>query len=210
MKQYDNINPVNNLPDCYAKDENSNNYKLLFNEKVQLNTFAIDATSVLNSLDLENATGHTLDLYGEMLNQPRGLANDSQYKLLLRSKIMRNLSCGDYPSVIKAICMTFNCEPSEVLIIEKEDSPGAVEISVLPIGVINKAGLTANQTINMIEGLLPIGVNVESFLFEGTFEFSDIEAEFDELAGFSNDEQSIGGYFGIVSGEEDEIILPID
>lgn len=209
MKQFDDQNYVNNLPDCYEKSKTSNNYKILSIEKYSIDGVNKDISDIFDSLNLNNATGKTLDLYGEMLNQPRGVATDDQYILLIRSKIMRNLSSGDYRGVVNAICHTFECDASEVLIIEK-DEPCVVELVVLPLKVIVKAGLTTKQTVAMVKQLLPIGITLESFLFEGTFAFADNETSQDNKAGFCDVEDGIiGGYFGILYGEDDEPILPI-
>lgn len=217
MKQFDYNDYVQNLPDCFAKATDSNNYKLLEIARLSIGSLFEDIESVLNSLDIEQATGKTLDLYGEMLNQPRGYATDAQYKLMIKAKIMRNLSTGDYKSVINAICMTFNCDPSEILIAEKENSR-ALEIALLPLSVINEAGLTAQQTVKLIERLLPVGVKVESYLFEGTFELATSEEDMkvdgatkgltDTYENMKNPD-AIGGYLGITMGEYSENELPI-
>lgn len=209
MNKFNYENYAANLPDCYSKGEQSNNFKILAVEKYVIDDFKKDIADIFNSLDLNESKGSTLDLYGEMLSQPRGVATDAQYILLIRSKIMRNLSGGDYPSVLKAICMTFDCEPSQVYIKEK-DSPCTVELVVLPLSVINRAGLTTKQTVAMIKQLLPVGITLESFLFEGTYTFSNQENDYDEKAGFCDVEGgTIGGYFGLVYGEDEEPLLPI-
>ena len=58
--------------------------------------------------------------------------------------------------------------------------------------------------------LLPIGVGVSASNFNGTFEFADTATEYDENAGFGNIEQTIGGYMGLLYGEDtDSPVLPI-
>ncbi len=209
MSKFNNENYVKNLPDHYKKSADSNNYKILEVERYSIDTFKQDINDVYNSLDLSQAYGKTLDYYGEMVGQPRGLATDDQYILMIRSKIAQNVSGGDYNSVTNAICMTFDCEPSEVYITEK-DEPCVVELVVMPLAVINRAGLTTRQTVELVKQLLPVGITLESLLFEGTFCFSNIENEYDELAGFCDVEDgTIGGYFGILYGEDDETDLPI-
>lgn len=210
MNSFNYENYVKNLPDYYKKTTDSNNFKILEVERYSISTFKNDIEDVNTSLDLSQAYGKTLDYYGETVGQPRGLATDEQYILMIRSKIAQNVSGGDYKSVTKAICMTFDCEPSEVYIAEKED-PCVVELVVMPLAVINKAGLTTRQTVELVKQLLPVGVALESFLFEGTFCFSETETEYDTEAGFaiSETDQSIGGYLGIVYGEDDEPELPI-
>ena len=213
---FNSENHVKNLPDFYNKKESSNNYKLLLIEKEAIDALRVDQNAVFDSLDINNATGFTLDLYGEMVGQQRGVATDDQFRCMIRSKIMRNMSDGDYASVTKAVVATFDCTPQEIYIKPKEDDEGnfvpcVVELVTLPLGVISKAGLTTKQTVQLIQSLLPICVTLESFLFEGTFTFSNIEDEYNENAGFCDVEGgTIGGYFGILYGQDDEPILPIE
>lgn len=214
MKQFDFNNYVKNLPDCLNKLKESNNYKILETVRQSLDGIFVDINDVLDSLDLEKATGKTLDLFGDSVGQSRGLATDTQYRLLIKSKIMMNFTTGDHTSIVRALCITFNCEPTEVYI--KEGSqPCTVEIAMLPLSVLNRAGLTVKQVIGMVDRLLPVGVTLETFLFEGTFLFTDNDWVATETQGFAGyaehyGKEVEGGYLGVVSGEEDEIILPID
>lgn len=233
-------NLVKNLPDAYAKTTDSNNFKILEIERVACNDLrktlwgyykcnvcgdtipfgeqmcpickkeGVRVNGIDDILDLNNAKGNTLDLYGERVGQARGLANDDKYLLMIKSKILRNLSNGSYPSIANAICSTFNCEPSQVLIID-DTEPCTVKIVTLPLSIINGAGLTTSQTVAIIKSILPVGVSLTSFLFEGTFEFSSAENEYDKEKGFANSEsdQSIGGYLGVTSADTTDELLPI-
>lgn len=217
MKEFNHINLSKNLPDSFAKNKDSNNYKLLEIEKISRDSFRLDLQAIFDSLDINQATGKTLDLYGDIVEQPRGAATDAQYRLMIKSKIAQNTSTGDYPSVLRAICMTFNCEPSEVQITEKEDSC-EIEITSLPFAIINGAGLTASQAVAMVNRLLPAGVKVASYLFDGTFEFAtsyeDMKVD-GETKGLTDtyenmkNTEAIGGYLGITMGDENETVLPI-
>ena len=69
---------VDNLPDAYRKDTDSNNYKILNIQKIEIDGIKEDTEDVYNTLDLDQATGKTLDLYGDMLGQARGFATDDQ------------------------------------------------------------------------------------------------------------------------------------
>lgn len=233
-------NLAKNLPDSYKKTKDSNNFKILEIERIACNDlrkylwgyylckkcgdtipFGEQVcpicgekgervnSGVYDILDINNATGKTLDLYGERVGQARGLADDSKYLLMIKAKIMRNISNGSYTSIINSLCMTFDCDPSQIIIVETE-KPCTIEIVSLPLSVINGAGLTASQTLAIIKSLLPIGVSIESYLFDGTFEFSDSENEYDESTGFCDVEGgTIGGYLGITQGDAGETILPI-
>lgn len=205
-----NENLVKNLPDAFKKTTDSNNYKILEIEKRTLADIRADLQEIDNILDINNARGKTLDLYGERVGQVRGVADDDKYILMIKAKIMRNLSNGSYPSIVNAICETFSCEPSQVYITDG-DEPFTVNVVTLPLEVINKAGLSTTQTLAIIKSMLPVGVSLQSFLFDGTFEFSANEDDYDEEKGFaiSESDQSIGGYLGATQGDETDIILPI-
>lgn len=205
---FNSENHVKNLPDVYDKRTGSNNFKILEIERVACNDLRTALQEVDKILDLNQATGKTLDMYGKRVGQARGLATDAQYLYMIKSKIMRNVSNGSYNGVVNAICATFDCEPSEVLIVET-DNPCTVQLVSIPLDVINKAGLTTSQVVALIKSILPVGITLETVIFEGTFCFSDIENEKDENGGFSNDTGTIGGYFGMIYGDENEIILPI-
>lgn len=202
-------NYVKNLPDKYAKTPQSHNYKILEINRLACENLRAGLDAIFNILDMDNATGETLDNYGDRVNQPRGNATDEQYLYMIKTKIARNLTNGSEPAVIDAICMTLKCEPSQVLLIEREE-PGVVELVTLPFDVIVKAGFTTNQLVALIESLLPVGVRLVAYNFEGTFTFSDVENEYDAAAGFCDVEGgTLGGYFGVLLGQDEEAILPV-
>jgi hypothetical protein len=223
MKTFNNTNYVKNLPDCYNKKvkfnadgtlnikETGNNYKLLSLNNTIISELKKDISDLFNTLDIEQATGKTLDLYGEMYNQPRGLATDAQYRMLIKSKVLQNISSGDYKSIVAAICATFNCLPSEVLIREVKDKPCTIELSELPVNAINKAGLSISQVSEIVSRLLPAGVKFEQYLYEGTFEFADTQGVATTDHGFANDDGSIkGGFLGTIGYYETEKPLPTE
>ena len=206
-------NLVKNLPDVYKKTTDSNNFKILEVERLSLEYIRERLREIDNILDINNAKGKTLDLYGERVGQARGVAADDKYLLMIKAKIARNLSNGSYPSIISALCQTFDCEPSEIFITDG-DKPCTVNVKELPLTVINKAGLTTSQTVAIIKSLLPAGVSLNSFSFEGTFEFGANEYEIGinvkgEPCGFYDVEQDKGGYLGATAGDENDIPLPI-
>ena len=201
---------VNNLPDVYRKDTDSNNYKILNIQKIEVDGIKKDTEDVYNTLDLDQATGKTLDLYGDMLGQARGYATDDQYRVMIKSRIVRNLMTGSLDSIITAGCLMFGCEPNEMHIIE-DSSPAGVKVISLPYRVINYVGLSASQVIELIIKLVPVGITVKSAELQGTFEFGTTDSEYDEDKGFaiSEADQSIGGYVGYIYSAENEQPLPI-
>lgn len=224
-----NTNLVKNLSDAYKKSKDSNNYKILEIERVACDDLRSVLRQIYNAhaeteadegiINLNNARGKTLDLYGNRVGQARGQATDSQYLLMIKAKIMRNISNGSYPSIVAAMCMTFACEPSQVLITDGE-KPCTVKIVSLPLGAINNAGLSTSQTLAIVKSMLPAGVTVSDFQFDGTFEFGEAETDYDETKGFSEgvlnedgtmsaENGNLGGYLGAIQGDEQDTLLPI-
>lgn len=112
MKRFDE-NYIKNLPDCYNKDPTSNHSKIMQLLRYDDDNFRSLLEELLDSLDLDKARGHTLDLYGEMVGQNRGVATDEQYLVLIKAKIERNRCEANIQSIANALCRTLNCEPSE-------------------------------------------------------------------------------------------------
>ena len=195
ITEFNRDNPVKNLPDAYSKSADSNNAKILQIEKTAQDGLIESIAVVSDSLDIDKATGHTLDLYGEMIGQNRGRATDEQYRVLLKAQIVRNLTNADFNGIINAICATFGCEPSEVLLVEVEGST-AVRIDNLPFEALNNSNIEYDTAVQIIEKLMPVGVTLESLNFSGTFEFGNTDMEYDDAKGFADVAQTIGGYLG--------------
>ena len=201
ITQFNREDYVKNLPDAFRKTKDSNNAKILSIAKDSLDELREAISAIYDSLDIDKATGKTLDLYGDMVDQRRGVATDEQYRAMIKSKICRNLANADHTSIVKAICVVFNCEPDEVLLVES-DKPCVVTLEQLPYVALNKSNIDAPTAIKIIAGLMPAGVRLESLNFTGTFEFAATATEYDENAGFGNVEQTIGGYLGLLSDGE--------
>lgn len=210
MAEFNFDNLAKNLPDCYKSDEQSNNFKILEIERIADNELRKCLNEIAEILDIENATGAVLNAYGERFGQPRGKATDEQYRVMIKSKVVRSLSNGSYKNIVDAICSTFGCDITDVCIVESE-TPMAVSLEKAPLASIVRAGFTTNQAYQIIKSLLPAGVDLEYMLFEGTFEFAETDTEYDETAGFavSDDDQSIGGFLGATEGDINEATLPI-
>lgn len=197
------------LPDSFAKSQESNNNKLLSINYDALLEFKENVYDIYAMLDLDNAAGETLNLYGGMLGQSRGRLNDVQYRVLLRGIIARNLCKGDYTSVINAVSLIFNCDKSRISFEELKDKICVVYVRKLPYEVIINSGFSAKQAMKIIKIVLPVTVRLEADNLEGTFEFGTKENEYDEHRGFGNIEQTTGGFFGAFFGYDDEKGLTI-
>lgn len=209
MIDFNKDNYAKNLPDSFAKDNKSNNYKILENERLAIEEHLNDLYEVYEIINLDNAKDGTLDRYGERVGQPRGLANDEQYILMIKAKIMRALGNGTYSSVLNSLCMTFGCKPESVYIEETEETC-LVKMVTLPLDILNRSGMTVTQVTQLIKTLLPVCIRLDSLSLEGTFEFSSGENDYDDAKGFADIEGgSIGGYLGYLSSDVNEPILPI-
>lgn len=198
---FDRETPVKNLPDAYCKKADSNNAKILEIEKIALDTLRREVSAIFDSLDIDKAYGKTLDLYGEMIGQARGVATDEQYRVLMKSRLVRNLSDADHASIVRAICVTFNCDPSEVLLTEPGE-PCVVKLEGLPIAKLNESNIDIETAARIVYNLIPAGVYMEALNFSGTFEFGTTELEYDAESGFGDIDQTIGGYLGLLSDSQ--------
>ena len=198
------------LPDCYRKDVDSNNYKLLEIGHLAIDKLMNDINDTRDSKDLTKAYGATLERFGSMIGQSRGSLNDTQYRYLLYMKIGKNLVTGDYNSVIKVVrAMLGISDNSDELVIEDAEG-GNVRVKSIPLSTLVASGFSSRQAIKLIEQLLPLGIGIITDSFEGTFEFGDTENIYDENKGFSDINGSIGGYLGLVLGDDDNAaVLPL-
>ena len=200
---------IKNFPDFYNKKQTSNNFKLMQLLQYDAEQFRAVLQELENSLSLDDATGYTLNLYGDMVGQNRGLATDEQYLVLIKTKQARNSCKADYKSIVSCLCRILNCEPKEILLEELENQC-AVKLADIPLEKLLAADLTANQFTQILKSLLPAGVRLEGSLYSGTFTFSDAEMEASTDAGFcQNEGDDTGGYLGVLSDDATEIVLPI-
>lgn len=200
---------VNRLPDSYKKSTESNNYKLLNLNEQAIADVKADAQAVFEALDIQKATGRTLELYGEMLGQKRGALNDVQYRYMIMTRMGINVAQGNYETVISNAKNIFECEASDIVLRDGKNAC-AVEVEKFPLEVLVEAGFSSKQAIQMLESLLPVGVTIDNANFEGTFEFAETANEYNETAGFADLDQTIGGYLGLSLGDDENApVLPL-
>lgn len=203
MSTYEKL--ISKLPDAYQKSENSNNYKLLSIGENELNSLREDIQKVTLLTDLANASGETLDLFGEMLDKKRGKLDDDKYKYALQSQIAQNVVSGDFNNVLTALVRMFSLQEGDVtyddIQIKECQTSGFVKVTKLPLRILNKAGFNTVQTLGLIKNILPIGVNITSIDFEGTFEFCGQEYVYENQKGFGSlSNPDIGGELGGLIG----------
>ena len=185
-----------NLPDAFYKVENSNNYKLLLIEKHIYDRIMEMYQSIFEILDINNATGKVLDMYGKRLNLARGTLSDKQYLIRLKAKIAQSMSNGTRDSIAKALAYVLSTTTDKIYLASVENT-NSIEIVNLPLTVLLEADFSAEQVAEIVESMLPQGVHVSAANFTGTFEFADTENEYDENSGFSDLDGTMGGYLGL-------------
>lgn len=199
-------NLVKNLPDAFLKVKGSNNDKIMQIEKDALDELRTAVKDIYESLDIDNAYGYTLDLYGDTVGQERGKATDDQYRVLIKSRIIRNLVNGDYNSIVESMSIVFGCDPKEI-VIKELDEPCNVELDSLPFSTLNNLAIDVNTAVKIIKSMLPSGTTLGDIAFTGTFEFSGgTELVYDKDAGFADLTQTYGGFFGMIfSGDTTDL-----
>ncbi|WP_284641178.1 hypothetical protein [Paenibacillus silviterrae] len=204
------------LTDVFSKNPNSNIGKLLTIMADQIRELTETQNRIRDWRDIDQAQGTTLDRIGQNVGQPRGVATDEVYRILIKSKIARNLSTGDINTIIRVVSTALDCDPSEIEIKETFEDPVSPEpagISVIsvPLQRINEIGLSPVQFSKIIQRTVAAGVRVRVIELEGTFSFSSVpdQSESDDSTGFGDLAGSIGGYLGAAYSPADEKDLPI-
>lgn len=150
---------VRNLPDAYRKDEGSNNGRILEIEKSATDKLREAVSAIFDSLDIDKATGSTLDLYGEMYGQARCNFTDEQYRLKIRQRIAMASASADYNSIVNALAGMIGA-PVEAICLEDAAESCNVDVKHFPYDTLQAAGFTVPQAREMIESLLPAGVRI--------------------------------------------------
>ncbi|MGG1481345.1 hypothetical protein ABE402_10605 [Bacillus smithii] len=206
---------LNMLVDAITKNEDSNIGKLFTIVDEQLT----DIDNTLNTMEewiqVDKAQGKALDDIGEDLNQYRGKATDEIYRVMIRGKIARSISDGTINSMIDALAKTLNCDPTEIKIVNSieagEGEPNAIVVKKAPLKALNKIGLSANQFVQFVEQVIPGDASVARVNLEGTFSFSSnpTQPEYSQSEGFSDMNQTTGGYLGAAFEGGKDVQLPI-
>lgn len=201
------------LTDNYKKDPNSNIGKLLSIISDEMEEIKSNFETIGNYRDIDQAAGNTLDKIGVNVQQFRGVATDEVYKILLKSKIARNLSQGDINTIIRVLSITLNTDPSNIRVTELyttiDNEPAGIFVSV-PTQLLNSVGFSVSQFGRLVNRIVAGGVRA-NVLFQGTFQFSSLPAtsETDSTKGFANVAQTTGGSLGAFYDPANDVDLPL-
>lgn len=206
---------INLLTDNYNKSPSSNIGKLFKLIADELQEVRSNLEKIEEYRDVDKATGHTLDKIGGNVKQYRGASTDEIYRILIKSKIARNMSTGDINTIIRIVSQTINSDYSDIQIVEMyndDESPEAAAIKLLeiPLSKINEVGMSSSQFGRMIERTLPGGISLKEIRMEGTFEFGNIDDFIDNERGFGDvTNQAIGGILGATYSPMEDRELPL-
>ncbi|SFJ44501.1 hypothetical protein SAMN02799624_04549 [Paenibacillus sp. UNC496MF] len=203
------------LADYFAKHPESNIGKLMGIIADQLAKLEATQNRIRDWRDINQAQGTTLERIGENVAQPRGVASDDIYRVLIKSKIARNFSKGDINTIISVLAIALNADPSEIQIRELyqdpvSPEPAAISIVQLPIDKINAVGMSPLQFSRIVQRTVAAGVQVSKIEFTGTFAFASAgTSESDPAAGFSDLAGTTGGTLSAVYVPAEDNDLPI-
>ncbi|OMF28296.1 hypothetical protein [Paenibacillus sp. FSL H8-0259] len=201
--------------DTYNKSPNSNLGKLIGILHGELAALDDTFTHIREWRSIDNAQGTTLDRIGTNVVQPRGAATDEVYRVLLKSKIARNLSKTDINTIITVLAIALDCDYSDIKIQEKysdplEPEPAAINLIRVPVRRLNEVGMSPLQFARIIQKTVAAGVRVAQIELAGTFALSSQYAVLETSPlGLGNPEMTTGGELGEVYVPGNDYPLPI-
>lgn len=161
---YDVKSIVKLFTDHFRKDPESNTYKLmqLFSDELEL--IKVTNDRILEWRDIDQAEGATLDLIGRNVIQPRYGVSDERYRIILKSKVAKNLANGTINNFIRGVAYALDIPPEEVRVVEmwaKEGYPATLALDVIPWDKIKRAGFTTQEFEELLQSLVAAGVTLD-------------------------------------------------
>lgn len=206
---------LSRFTDAYNKHPNSNLGRLVSILHSQFQNIENVLETIQEWREIDQAQGTTLDRIGENIVQARGIATDEVYRILLKSKVARNLSKTDINTIVEVLALALDCHVSEIRIEEKymnpnEPEPAALSLLCVPIARLNEVGMSPYQFAQIIQKTVAAGVRVAQIDLFGTFILASKRAEVEKSKfGFANVEMTRGGALGTVYVPGNNYELPI-
>jgi hypothetical protein len=204
------------LTDRYQKDPNSSVGKVIKILADELDLLKETFDRIEEWRDVEKAEGAVLDDLGMNVGQPRGAATDEIYRILLRSKVARNLSDGTIDTIIRVISIAVNAEPKEIRIQElyndpSNPEPAAIGLIQIPLRKLNEVGMSPKQFAQIVQKTVAAGVRVASIELSGTFAFASQPSiiETSDTEGFADEAGTVGGHLGAMFVDSEDSSLPV-
>ena len=154
--------------DNYDKGSESNLSKLTRVLQNPLDALPFDKIRLWRGVN--SAQGTTLDLIGSNVDQPRGAVNDTVYRSLIRSKVLRNNSNGTVNELIDLMAFVLQVDKSQINIVEGHELvpeiSAFVRLENIPATALEPIGLTTSQVQHILNEAAMAGVRVEvEFIF---------------------------------------------
>lgn len=205
---------ISKLTDVFSRNPDSNIGKLCQIMSAQFAKLHEANERIRLWRDVDQAEGTTLDLTGENVGQARGAATDEVYRIMIKSKVARNLSTSDINTIIRVLSLALDCDYSEVNIEEMytdpfEPEPAAIKLIQLPLEKLNAAGMSPYQFSQIVKRTVAAGIRIGVIELAGTFEYGNVGDPPDNDAGFADEEQTIGGTLGAAYSPGTGSELPI-
>ncbi|MGG3846761.1 hypothetical protein [Aeribacillus composti] len=207
---------LSRLTDRYRKDPDSSIGKVIKILTDELDLLKETFDRIEEWRDVEKAEGAVLDDLGMNVGQPRGAATDEIYRILLRSKVARNLSDGTIDTIIRVISIAVNADPEEIRIQElyndpHKPEPAAIGLIRIPLRKLNEVGMSPKQFVHVVQKTVAAGIRVASVELSGTFSFASQPdaSEYSDAQGFSDIDQKVGGYLGGLFIDANDTELPV-
>ncbi|MGA4517192.1 hypothetical protein ACPA0F_07880 [Solibacillus silvestris] len=196
---------VSKLVDYFDKRPDSNISKLLGILSEEIGQVKKTNETVMLWRNIDSAEGKTLDNIGSDVRIFRGSATDELYRLLIKAKIIRNLSDSTMDNIIRAIAMALSAQADEIKVTEKwhdeyDPEPLTIKKISMPMSRVIGAGMSDEEFVQVVRHIIAAGIKIEEILLQGTFEFGDEnENLYDPMRGFSDtNNPETGGYLGSV------------
>lgn len=206
---------LSRFADVFNKDPNSNLGKLISILHGQMQELDRALNNVREWRAIDKAKGTTLDRIGQNVAQPRGAATDEVYRVLIQSKIARNLSKTDTNTIIQVLALALNCDYKDIRIQEKFNDPNepeaaAISLIRVPTKRLNEVGMSPIQFGQIVQRTVAAGVRVALVELAGTFRLSSqLDILEKSSIGLADPEMQTGGTLGEVYVPGNDYELPL-
>lgn len=207
---------IKRLTDVYKKNPLSNIGKIIKILTDEMDELKETFERIEEWENVDKAEGLVLDDHGENVVQARGSASDEVYRIMLKSKVARNLSDGAINTIIRVLAIALNVKYKEIRIKElyndsENPEPAAIGLIQIPMRRLNEVGMSAKQFVAIVQKTVGSGIRVANVELTGTFQFSSKrnEIEMDNTKGFADIDQTTGGFFGALFTDSDDTNIPV-
>lgn len=136
-----------------------NNFeKLITVFQSQFEEIEVVLEQLYNDLNIDDAEGSQLDIWGEILDVDRAGQTDSVYRTRLKAAIFRYVSSGKWEEMLQGFVILTNPRYVQA----GELFPAAVEF--IGVGVNDPTAISPTETFNAMDDLRPAGVRISQLI----------------------------------------------